>query len=300
MAAKQQPQVMPAGRRADGAQQRLRIGGLGGLRGLLLVMLFPLALLIAGWSMRNLPNLPLPQTRPGRLPEAHWETTVAPPLARGDFSLVAAGDRLLALGDANGESETAIYDPARDRWEQGPTLPAGRSAYRAAALDGAVFAVGGYAAGLSETGAVDLLAPGADRWQPSVPLPAPRSGHAVVAVGGRLFAIGGNSGGAPVAVIDAYDPATGLWRREATLPTPRDGLAAAILDGRIYILGGRVSGVPTATVEIYDPTTRTWSLGPLLPAPLAEPEATTFNGRIHAVQGDAHFVYDPRSVPPSA
>ena len=273
-----------------------RLGRLGAL----LTLLIPLGMLIVGWASRGVPNLPVPQTRPGRLPEAHW--VVKAPLAtpRDDFGLATVGGRAWVLGGTSGDragrlESSEIYDPAADSWTAGPTLPFGRSAFRAIAVGDTIYTFGGASVEQAAIDSVQALDTKTNQWRTLAPLPAPLVGHAVVESAGTIYVLGGRSQGNVVGTAYAYTPATNVWRTFAPLPTPRDNLAAAVLNGKIYALGGLVNGTASTVVEVYDPATGTWGSAPALLGAMSDFDATVYDERIHAMLHGVQQVFDPRA-----
>ncbi len=268
--------------------------------GALLTLLIPLGMLIAGWASRGVPNLPVPQTRPGRLPEAHWEVKAPLATPRDDFGLATVGGRAWVLGGSSGDrasrlASTEIYDPTADSWTPGPALPAGRSGFRAIAVADTIYIFGGASAEQAASDTVQALDTKTNQWRTLAPLPTPLVGHAVAEAAGTIYLLGGSSQGNVVGTAYAYTPATNAWRTLATLPTPRDNLAAAVLNGKIYALGGMVNGTASTVVEIYDPVNGTWTSGPALLGAMSDFDAAVYEGRIHTMLHGVQQVFDPRA-----
>lgn len=271
-----------------------------GRMGALLTLLIPLGMLIVGWAFRGVPNLPVPQTRPGRLPEAHWEVKAPLATPRDDFGIATVGGRAWVMGGTSGEhagrlTSTEIYDPTADSWTSGPTLPFGRSAFRAIAVGDTIYIFGGASVEQAASDSVQALDTKTNQWRTLAPLPVPLVGHAVVELDGMIYVLGGSSQGTAVGAAYAYMPATNTWRTLAPLPTPRDNLAAAVLNGQIYALGGSVNGAASTVVEVYDPATGTWASGPALLGAMSDFDATVYNGRIHTMLNGVQQVFDPRA-----
>ncbi len=264
--------------------------------GLLLIFLFPLALLILGWSLRG--QLPAPKPRPGRLPEMHWSAATAIDTPRDDFGLAVVDGRIWVLGGMTGErgnklDTIEIYDPATGGWSYGPTMPSGRSSFRSVALGGTIYSFGGSSSGDSTIALAEALDTATGRWRELAPMPTARFGHAIVETGGLIYTIGGHDGRRGVDVVEVYDPATDRWLNAAPLPTARYNLQAAVLDGKIYTLGGWLNDGQSPIVEIYDPATSSWSAGPPMNEAMSNFGAAVYDGRIHALHHTDHQVFDP-------
>lgn len=256
--------------------------------GALLTLGIPLALLILGWSLRGLPNPPVPQTRPGQLPAAHWKIRAAlPPHAAFDRT-VEPGRNWLLDGDAGGAdtgtTSVAIHDPATDRRTEEPARLSGMSARRAGVSADTIYVEGGRAAQRREANVPAALDTRTDRWRRIVPPPLPRADRAVVALGNRGGAIDASEGGTSVVSNARYDPVADRWDTLSPLPTPRVG--------KIYAVSGREDSMPSIVVEVFDPLIGMWSGGTPLLAPLADLAAVASASRIHAVRGEIPRVYD--------
>ena len=270
-----------------------------GCFGAALTLLIPLVLLVIGWSLRGLPNLPTPQTRPGKVPEAHWQATAQMATPRADFAAVAVDGRLWALGGIGGDGgtrldTTEVYDPASNTWRPGPPLQTARSAFGAATIGQTIYTFGGATTEGASTTTVRALDTTTGQWRDLAPLPAPLANAAVAQLDGTIYLIGGEANGGAVPPVYAYAPAANGWRTLAALPTPRSELAAVPLEGKIYAIGGLANGAASATVEVYDPATDRWLAGAPLLAPMASFGAAVVDGRIYAVGSPSHEMLDPR------
>lgn len=146
-------------------------------------------------------------------------------------------------------------------------LKAPRAGLGLAALNGRLYAVGGYtlANAAADTPSPDTLVqvydPGTNTWlasgDPGGParMPTLRHGFAVAALNGRIVVVGGkNALGATLRTVEAYDPALNTWSTLAPMPTARSILAVVARQGRLYALGGADSaGRASRVVEVYAP-----------------------------------------------
>ncbi len=270
-----------------------------GCFGAALTLLIPLALLVIGWSLRGLPNLPTPQTRPGKVPEAHWTPTASMASPRADFAATAVDGRLWVLGGITGAggarlNTTEVYDPTNDSWRPGPNLQVARSAFGVATLGQIIYLFGGATPEQANTTIAQSLDTTTGQWRDLAPLPTPLANPALAQLDGTIYLVGGEANGGTVASVYAYAPATNSWRTLAALPTPRTELAAVPLAGKIYALGGLVNGTASATVDVYDPAANQWTTGAPLLAPMASFGAATVDGRLYAVGNPSHEMLDPR------
>lgn len=268
--------------------------------GVLLIFLFPLLLMAIGWSLRDWADLPLPQLRPSRLPEAHWVTKMGIGMPRDDFGIVTIDGRIWVLGGMTGErgnrlDSIEIYDPATDSWSAGPNMTSGRSSFRAVAIDKTIYVFGGASTETFGIDTAEALDTTTGQWRTLPPVPTPRFGHAVVELNGLIYVIGGYSGGVGIGSVNTFDPATNAWRTVDPLPNPRYNLSAVVLDGKIYALGGWKDDAPSTIMEIYDPAKNEWSIGPAMPKAMSNFAATVFEGRLYAMHHQDHEAFYPRT-----
>jgi hypothetical protein len=268
--------------------------------GVLVIFAFPLALLAIGWSLRGVPNLPVPQLRPSKLPEAHWETRAGIAMPRDDFGIVTIDGRIWVLGGMTGErgnrlDTIEIYDPALDLWTDGPKMTSGRSSFRAVAIGRTIYVFGGASVETFGIATAEALDTTTGEWRTLPPLPTPRFGHAVVELNGLIYVIGGYSGGKGIGTVNTFDPATNAWRTVDSLPNPRYNLSAVALDGKIYALGGWLNDAPSTVMEVYDPATNAWTVGPAMPEAMSNFGATVLEGRIYAMHHTDGQAFYPRT-----
>jgi len=163
------------------------------------------------------------------------------------------------------------YDPARDLWMQGPSIPVGRRRGSTGLVlhDDKFYIVAGNTIG-HNGGYVpwfDEYDPHTGDWTPLSDAPGARDHFHAAVVGDKLYAVGGRlSGGdggtfAPlIAEVDVYDFTTGSWTRLMNdLPTPRAAAAVAYFGGEILVIGGEGNGQAYDTVEGFNPVTEMWT-----------------------------------------
>ena len=259
-------------------------------------------------------------TKP-RVTEA-WLLGPSLPAARGELATaVAYGEpctkppcaRLYVLGGLSGFfrplRNVSVYDPNRKLWTAGPSLPAPRHHFAAAAVGQTLYVSGGTSvAGLHLGMAWPpmnnfwRLTTSSDRWDSVGPMIEPRWGHRMVAHDGRLYVVGGRG---PSGRVLIYTPDQG-WSTGAELPRPRDHLSVVVVDGLIWAIGGR-DPKSLARVDIYNPAMDIWQPGPELPAPTSGAAEGVINGVIFIYGGeepsfvdggikDQHWMFDTRSA----
>jgi non-specific serine/threonine protein kinase len=195
-------------------------------------------------------------------------------MPRQEVAVLAARGRVWVFGGFESGRIVAnvrVYDPARDQWEEGPSLPLALHHTAVAAVGEDLYVLGGMT-GLDFRPFAEswVLRAGATEWAPIAPMPAPRGAAGAGFVGGRVVVVGGvTSGGRVAAVTWLYDPRANTWREGAPLPTAREHLAVAVSGGSLWTFGGRLLSLTTnlPTVEVYDPATDRWRSAPPLPTP---------------------------------
>ena len=166
---------------------------------------------------------------------------------------------------------TLEYDPQTDRWTARARMPTRRGALAAAAIEGNVYAVGGFRDG----GSVNDLArydPATDGWEVLPAMPTPRDHLGAGVIKGRLYAVAGrNSTSFTLGSLEEFDPLTRTWTTRVPMPTPRSGVAAAVVNDRLFVFGGEGNARDPRgvfqEVEAFDPDANRWQSLPPMPTP---------------------------------
>ncbi|WP_339748232.1 kelch repeat-containing protein [uncultured Maricaulis sp.] len=226
---------------------------------------------------------------PAAAAQGHWESAARLDVARAGLAVTVLDGRLYAAGGAGltaPRAEFEVFDPEIDRWMPETSLPRGLERFGMAAINGRIYAAGGYAAGelgVEPTALMWSWSTEGRIWQSEIAMPGPKADFAMLAVDDRLYAIGGTRDDNSIYV---FDPEGLSWE---TLEIPDDvtrrGSAVVGLDGRIYVIGGSLRGELSAQVDIYDLATNAWSRGPDLPGASTGIAAVVHNSRIHVLGG---------------
>ena len=134
-------------------------------------------------------------------------TDVAPlPVPRNQFSTVVLNEQIYVIGGQLNhdsqqldQSRVDVYDPATDRWSEGPALPYGHSHSEGATFvdAGRIYIVGGHATPEGGEkgfcGDILVLADGAS-WEVPFELPKPLSSPAAAMIDRKLYVAGGWDG----------------------------------------------------------------------------------------------------------
>lgn len=195
-----------------------------------------------------------------------------------------------ACGSPSPPSETPQDSP----WTKGADLPTPRTEVAIAALDGRIYAVGGFTRDGKATEGVEVYDVATDRWHTPAPLPEPLHHAGVAAAGGRIFVVGGyRADGSASAKVWSRTPADDSWRAEPDLPTPRGALAVAAFQAGagaiVHAVGGASSFGGTTSLsgahEVFDSTTRRWTSQPALPDPRDHLSAAVVGSTLYVAGG---------------
>lgn len=221
------------------------------------------------------------------------------------FGVAALNGKIFTVGGLNqglpspGAIATVLeYSPTSDSWAQRANLSTRRYAPAAAAVNGKLYAVGGFGqSGILAT--AEVYDPEANSWTPTASMNQRRYAHQAVALNGKIYAIGGQTDGdAPLNSIEEYDPSLNAWTIKATMPTARVSFGAVAINGKIYVVGGRIVNTTIAPVYSYDPASDSWATNASIPTLRETLGAVAVTGKILAIGGqpsggNAVEEYDP-------
>lgn len=236
------------------------------------------------------------------------------PQARAEVGAATLNGRLYVVGGTLQPDEAApvwasdtvtSYDPHTDRWASHAPLPRPLTHVGVAALDGRLYAFGGFtdAVHLNPQPTAYVYHPARDRWSRLPDMPHELGSVAVAAAGGKLHLIGGRESTSVVTIPDppislgygtvnshlVYDPVRRRWSTARALPgEPRDHAGIAVLGRDIHVFGGRVADVTDnlARHDVYHTGTGRWRTAAPLPTPRSAGAAVVLNGRIVYAGGE--------------
>ncbi|MHC4331876.1 MAG: kelch repeat-containing protein, partial [Planctomycetota bacterium] len=98
-------------------------------------------------------------------------------------------------------------------WTQKADMPTVRISLATRAVNGKIYAIGGYAgAGAPPQTTVEEYDPATDTWTRKAPMPTALAGLSSSVVNGKIYAMGSFKGmGASLATMVMYDPVTDTW-----------------------------------------------------------------------------------------
>lgn len=239
------------------------------------------------------------------------------PLARAGYAAGTDGRRLLIAGGTYWEDgrkiwsgRTGWYDPARDAWQPGPSLPFLLGDAACASFEGRVYVFGGGAGG-GVTGGALVLQDGTWRALPEWSLPAPRLYPVAAVLDRRVYLVGGLPAAGDYAHAAATVWSRSLdgqdgWRAHAPVPGPgRAHFGLAAWRGRLYLFGGMTETggrfVNLSGALEYDPAADRWRELPGAPVARRAWWAAPWRSRILLLGGysqdfsDEVYAFDPQS-----
>ena len=240
-------------------------------------------------------------------PAAGWRARAPMPWPAQEIYAAVVGGRVYVAGGLVGRAEggidildrTAVYDAARNRWREGPRLPAPTHHPAMAAAGGRVFALGGFreAAAGQWSAVTDVLALDGGRWTKVGDMPGPQSETVALEHAGRIHLITGRApGGAAnaqwvdqsdLAVHRVFEPKSGRWSEAAPVRGARNSAAGAVIGGKLYVVGGRtVGGGNMARLDRYDPETDAWESLRDMPQASGGLAAAAAGGKLYVFGGE--------------
>jgi len=157
-----------------------------------------------------------------------------------------------------------------------------RTALTAVAVNGKIYAIGGYLGNNAYTAVNEEYDPATNTWTSKSSMPTARAYHTAVAVGDKIYVIGGQNFTQVFSVNEEYDPMTDTWATKASMPAPRSSPGGAEVDGKIYVISG--SDAATSNFE-YNPGTDSWDTKASIPTARLCPATAAVGGRIYVVGG---------------
>jgi N-acetylneuraminic acid mutarotase len=162
-----------------------------------------------------------------------------------DGQIYVPGGRLAsdAISDA-----LEVYDPRSDSWQSGPALPAPRSGYALAAVEGRIYLFGGWD-GTTYRDEVWQYDPDQDSWNVMSPMLTPRAFAGATALDGRIFILGGENASGRLDFNESYSPAedrNGIdpWLTHGRISESRSRPAVAQSGELLLLFGGEGARAP--------------------------------------------------------
>jgi N-acetylneuraminic acid mutarotase len=181
-----------------------------------------------------------------------------------------------------------IYDPKRDIWTEGSSMPTARGALTTVFLEGILFAMGGE----GENGIMDTNEAYNSKtktWISKSPMPTARHHAASAVVDGNVYVIGGRiEGSLPITnvnVTEMYDPKMDKWIKLDPMPSKRSGISAASINNTIYVFGGEDITKTYNNNEKYNVKDNKWESKESLPTARHGLSAVSVDDKIYVIGG---------------
>jgi N-acetylneuraminic acid mutarotase len=234
---------------------------------------------------------------PESAPEAsaEWEALRPAPNQRTEVAAAAVDGKIYIAGGFVPPGRTVpvveVYDTATDSYSRGPDLPLAVNHAMAAAWEGVVYLMGGYADATGLASPTDrAFALRGEAWEELPPMPEVRAAAGAAAVDGKVYVAGGVGPDGLAGSTLVFDVAGGRWSTVEGVPTPREHLGVATDGSRLFVAGGRPPN--TDVLEAYDPATGEWERLPDMPTARGGLAAAgTANGLIVAAGGEAEETF---------
>ena len=197
-----------------------------------------------------------------------------------------AGAALGLIGAPAPATGTPVFEMG---WRVGVALPAARSEFDAAIVDGLIVVAGGFDAGVQVHG-FDVAS---SEWRRLANLPRAIHHAGVAALDGKVYVAGGYDAADQRAVdsLFVYDSTRDAWSSRRKLTEARGAFGFVAAGGRLYALGGaaeRLSGPAVGAVDCYDPVRDAWERIAALPTPREHLAAAARRGAIYTFGGRAN------------
>jgi N-acetylneuraminic acid mutarotase len=140
-------------------------------------------------------------------------------------------------------------------WQILAPMPTARQELATAALNGKIYAIGGYDSARRSTNIVEVYDPTTDTWASARPIPRPLNHNSAAVAAGKLYSFGGSSRRAFV-----YDEVSNSWSLVAPMRFLHNNTpAVGVFNNKIYVAGGTgSSNKKQRAVEVYDPVANIW------------------------------------------
>jgi len=174
-------------------------------------------------------------------------------------------------------------------WTKKADMPTARFDLSTSAVNGKIYAIGGFNIAGVYLSTVEEYDPIADNWTEKNNMPTVRSGLSTCSLEGKIYAMGGYNAGQPIefSTVEEYDPGIDKWTKKADMPTGRQFFSINAVNGKIYAIGGWRGGGVLSTTEEYDPIADKWTKKADMPTARHGFSASVSNGKIYVVGGSS-------------
>lgn len=184
---------------------------------------------------------------------------------------------------SNSSSSENICDKRLDNLPvQG--MSTNRCAFGLKALNGQLFACGGYDRGECLK-SCEMYNFETNQWTPVVDMKAARSRFSIALYEGKIYACGGSSGNNNMKTVEMYDPEKNKWQVLCEAPRAKASPGIVVYKGKLFVLGGSIGQSTVSTCEVLDLETLEWkSIAPMC-FQRFQIAVTVFRHKIYAIGG---------------
>jgi N-acetylneuraminic acid mutarotase len=234
-----------------------------------------------------------------------WGTVAPLPIGLNHVGMAPYNGKLYAAGGTyeNGYSDKLfIYDPSVDKWSEGKSMPAARTALTVNFIDGKLYVIGGVDDVHNVVNTNLVYDPKNNSWTEKAPMPTARHHMTSSVVDGKLYVIGGRllGDGIPAPIKEGlsnfnnnemYDPKNDTWTQLEPMPSKRSGLASASIGDYIYVFGGQKVNGTFENNERFDTNKNTWTAEKPLPTPRLGSKAIAVGNDIYVIGGKTWYYF---------
>jgi type 1 glutamine amidotransferase len=185
-----------------------------------------------------------------------------------------------------------ITEPPVCAWNSLASSSLSKVEAQSAKVNGKLYVLAGFMAGLKITGATEIYDPAADQWSTGAPMPLPVTHMGAAVAGNDIWIVAGFVGNHPGVATDAvqvYNTVTDTWREGPPLPNPRGSGAAVYSNGKLHFFGGLLPDRRTDVGEHYILDLANLAAGWQAAAPMPNPRnhlsGAAVDGLIYAIGG---------------
>ena len=211
---------------------------------------------------------------------------------------------------------TIITDPTEPSacdWNSLANSSLSKVEAQSAKVNGKLYVLAGFMAGLKITGATEIYDPTNNTWSTGAPMPTPVTHMGAAVAGDEIWIVAGfvgNHPGVATNKVQVYNTVTDTWREGPALPNPRGSGAAVYNNGQLHFFGGLLPDRRTDVGEHYildlDDPVAGWQAAAPLPNPRNHLSGAAVDGLVYAIGGqyghdagvqDQNFLhaYDPQT-----
>lgn len=238
-----------------------------------------------------------------------WSTAAVLPVIQSEWDGAALGDSIFCMGgemkrtpktdETKASDELWIYNAKTDKWTQGANMPESRNHISVVALNGLIYAFGGYPPPCCKsypwpagTNTAWSYNPKTNTWATLAPIPRKFGAGIAVAFKDKIYVMAGTDSGGyhSITAVHEYNPTTNTWVAKASMKNAREHTRGVVVDSMIYVFGGHQKPGATRTnqgaVEAYSPSSNTWIDKGVMPTPRGAIGGAYIDGKVYLFGGE--------------